>query len=108
MNNENIWEPFCSTPRKTCEDDTIYNFIKRRFGNELAEFAIDPLVRGICAGDAREISAGDFDNSGNIWNYSLSNNDFIFSDSFVASDLFRMEQQYGGVFQVWIYSYFKL
>jgi len=47
-----------STSRKRCEDDTIYEFIKRRFGSELADYAIDPLVRGICAGDAREISAG--------------------------------------------------
>lgn len=46
------------TKPKHCEDDSIYDFVCRRFGKELADFAIDPLVRGICAGDARQISAG--------------------------------------------------
>ncbi len=36
----------------------IYDFVKRRFGQDLADFAIDPMVRGICAGNAKEISAG--------------------------------------------------
>ena len=49
----------CSrTPSKKCDDDSIYEFVKRRFGRDLADFAIDPMVRGICAGDARQISAG--------------------------------------------------
>ena len=49
----------CSrTPCKKCDDDSIYEFVKRRFGRDLADFAIDPMVRGICAGDARQISAG--------------------------------------------------
>ncbi len=34
--------------------------MKRRFGQDLADFAIDPMVRGICAGNAKEISAGVF------------------------------------------------
>ena len=32
----------------------------RRFGDDVANFIIDPMVRGICAGDSREISAAAF------------------------------------------------
>nr|CAG4641718.1 EOG090X06SP [Eurycercus lamellatus] len=38
------------------KDESIYEFVSRRFGPDLAQFAIDPLVRGICAGDSKEIS----------------------------------------------------
>lgn len=44
------------TKKSPLTDEPIYDFINRRFGEDLAEFAIDPIVRGICAGDAREIS----------------------------------------------------
>nr|CAG4651846.1 EOG090X06SP [Triops cancriformis] len=37
-------------------DESMYSFVERRLGKDLAEFAIDPLVRGVCAGDARQIS----------------------------------------------------
>lgn len=42
--------------KKTCEDDSVYSFIERRFGQEIADYLISPLVCGICAGDAKEIS----------------------------------------------------
>lgn len=38
------------------KDDSMYNFAERRFGKEIAELLIDPLCRGVYAGDAREIS----------------------------------------------------
>ncbi len=60
---------------KKCEDDSLHAFVTRRFGQEVADFAVDPMVRGICAGDSREISAA----------------------AFVAGNLFDMEQRYGGV-----------
>lgn len=44
------------TPRKKTDDETAYDFIERRFGRELAEYAISPMLCGICAGDAKEIS----------------------------------------------------
>lgn len=44
------------TPRKTCSDDNIYDFVSRRFGNDIANYLISPLICGICAGDAKEIS----------------------------------------------------
>ena len=32
----------------------------RRFGEDVANFIVNPMVRGICAGDSREISAAAF------------------------------------------------
>ena len=34
----------------------MFDFVSRRLGPDIAEFAIDPLVRGVCAGDSKEIS----------------------------------------------------
>ncbi|CAG7821933.1 unnamed protein product [Allacma fusca] len=44
-------------PRKKVEDDSLHGFVSRRFGQRIADTVIDPLVRGVCAGDARKISA---------------------------------------------------
>ncbi len=41
---------------KDLDDDTVYNFVRRRFGRKVAENGMDPLVRGITAGDCREVS----------------------------------------------------
>ncbi|KAH3794896.1 protoporphyrinogen oxidase-like [Dreissena polymorpha] len=38
------------------EDESVYDFVTRRFHAELAEFAVDPLCRGIFAGDCRKLS----------------------------------------------------
>ena len=45
------------TAQKKCSDESIFDFVQRRFGSEIAKFAIDPMCRGICAGDAKTISA---------------------------------------------------
>ena len=55
-------------------DESIYDFAYRRFGSEIADYAISPMICGICAGDAKEISV-----------------------RFLMNDLFETEQQYGGV-----------
>lgn len=55
-------------------DESIYNFIERRFGHEMAEYLISPMICGICAGDAREISV-----------------------KFLMEDLFAQEQRHGSV-----------
>ena len=47
------------------------------FRSEVAKFAIDPMVRGICAGDAKAISA----------------------KAFVAGPMFNLEQDFGSVFR---------
>lgn len=62
------------TPRKVVEDETIYDFVERRLGKEIAEYAVSPLISGICAGDAKEISV-----------------------KFVLKSLFEAEQAHGSI-----------
>jgi len=66
-----------TTPSRTCDDCSAYELMERRFGRDYAEYLIDPMTRGICAGDAREISA----------------------DAFVLGPVFRREQADGGLFK---------
>ena len=63
------------TRQKKCEDEPLFDFVARRFGHDVASYAIDPLVRGVCAGNARNISA----------------------KAFVAGPMFELEQKYGGI-----------
>ena len=44
------------TKKSSEKDESMFDFVSRRLGPDLAEFAIDPLVRGVCAGDSKEIS----------------------------------------------------
>lgn len=37
-------------------DESLYSFVNRRFGHEVAKYAIDPMSRGIFAGNAKELS----------------------------------------------------
>jgi oxygen-dependent protoporphyrinogen oxidase len=37
-------------------DETLYDFVARRFGSEIADYALDPFVSGIYAGDPRRLS----------------------------------------------------
>lgn len=39
------------------DTESIYDFTLRKFNKELADYVISPMIIGICAGDAREISA---------------------------------------------------
>jgi len=45
---------FSSEPSDT---ESIYDFTVKRFNKDLADYVISPMVSGICAGDAKEISA---------------------------------------------------
>jgi oxygen-dependent protoporphyrinogen oxidase len=47
-------EPFAQKPRD--EDETIHAFAARRLGAEAADVLVDPMVSGIFAGDARQLS----------------------------------------------------
>lgn len=38
------------------EDESMYDFMSRRFGEDIAKYAADPLCRGIFAGDCRKLS----------------------------------------------------
>ena len=55
-------------------DESIYSFFERRFGTEMAKYAISSMICGICAGNAKEISV-----------------------KFLMEDIFNNEQKYGGV-----------
>lgn len=63
-----------SAPMVVSNDESVYSFVSRRFGNEVASFLIDPMARGIFAGNARDLSIKAF-----------------------AKNLHDYEQQYGGV-----------
>lgn len=45
-----------TTPGNSQDDESIYSFVRRRFGEDLAKYAADPLCRGIFAGDCRKLS----------------------------------------------------
>lgn len=66
--------------QKPLDDESIYDFAERRFGTEIAKYAISSMICGICAGDAREISV-----------------------KFLMEDLFKREQKYGGVCKAIVY-----
>lgn len=55
-------------------DESIYDFTARRFGKDIADYAVSSMICGICAGDAKEISV-----------------------KFLMKNLFEKEQKYGGV-----------
>ena len=44
------------TPKLESEDESLHDFVARRLGPDIAAYAVAPLVRGICAGDSKEIS----------------------------------------------------
>ncbi|CAH0729131.1 unnamed protein product, partial [Brenthis ino] len=71
-------------PHTELKDDSIYNFVDRRFGREIADYAISPMICGICAGDAKQISV-----------------------KFLMKNLFEYEQMYGGVLKGVMKSLFK-
>ncbi|XP_039281587.1 protoporphyrinogen oxidase-like [Nilaparvata lugens] len=63
-----------STPMKKIQDESLYSFVERRLGKDIADYAISPMVCGICAGDAKEISV-----------------------RFLMSSLFDAEQKHGSI-----------
>ena len=44
------------TKQGSLQDESVYDFFSRRFDEDLAKYAMDPLCRGIFAGDCRQIS----------------------------------------------------
>lgn len=70
-----LWNDLKSEAKKIkYKDESIYDFVYRRFGADIADYAISPMICGICAGDAKEISV-----------------------RFLMNDLFETEQEFGGV-----------
>ncbi|XP_063706596.1 protoporphyrinogen oxidase [Culicoides brevitarsis] len=54
------------------DDESIYDFVERQFGTEVADYLISPMICGICAGNAKEISV-----------------------NFLMSNIFAHEQKHG-------------
>uniref|UniRef100_A0A069DTX3 Protoporphyrinogen oxidase n=1 Tax=Panstrongylus megistus TaxID=65343 RepID=A0A069DTX3_9HEMI len=73
-----IWRDLTS-PAKKSNDDSVYAFIERRFGVEVADYLVSSMICGICAGDAKEISV-----------------------KFFIPNLFEAEQKYGSVVKGYI------
>lgn len=65
-------------------DDSMYNFVERRFGTEVAKYLISAMLCGICAGDAKEISV-----------------------KFLMKNLFEYEQQHGNITNGLIHNMFR-
>ncbi|XP_012283522.1 protoporphyrinogen oxidase [Orussus abietinus] len=55
-------------------DESIYNFIERKMSKDVADKVISPVLCGICAGDARQISV-----------------------NFLLRTIFELEQQHGSI-----------
>lgn len=47
-------EPF--VPAETSEDESVASFFERRLGKEIVDYAVDPFVSGIYAGDPERLS----------------------------------------------------
>lgn len=56
-------------------DESLYSFVSRRYDKEIADYAFCPMMCGIVAGDAKEISV-----------------------KFMFKDVFEWEQKYGSIF----------
>ncbi|TGZ55205.1 protoporphyrinogen oxidase [Temnothorax longispinosus] len=68
-----IWTDL-RAPKVSMEDESIYSFVQRRLGQDIADNIISPMICGICAGDAREISV-----------------------NFLLKSLFEAEQKHGSI-----------
>ncbi|XP_046736587.1 protoporphyrinogen oxidase [Diprion similis] len=68
-------------PKLTKEDESLYSFVERRLGKDVADYLISPMVCGICAGDAKQISV-----------------------NFLMKSLFEYEQKYGSIIKGFVKS----
>lgn len=50
-----LMEPFIPALN---DDETVAGFVRRRFGSELLDYVVDPLVAGLLAGDPEQLSVG--------------------------------------------------
>jgi len=65
--------------KRDLSDETVYDFARRRLGESFAQYMIDPMVSGIFAGNARELSL-----------------------RAVFPKMVEMETEYGGLFRAMI------
>ncbi|XP_033334431.2 protoporphyrinogen oxidase [Megalopta genalis] len=78
-----VWNDL-RAPKVVKDDESIYNFVERRLGKDVAEKLISSIVVGVCAGDSHKLSA----------------------KSFMPS-LFEAEQEYGSIVKGTIARAFK-
>ena len=53
-----FFKEYKTAPRsKDVLDESIYDFISRRVGSTIAENLVDPIMKGICGGNIKELSA---------------------------------------------------
>lgn len=88
-----VHDLFTGRSKTALEDESIYDFVYRRFGKEIADFAISPMICGICAGRLKIFKKL---NLNDILIYLLGDAKKI-SVKFLMKDLFEIEQKYGGV-----------
>lgn len=69
-----LFHDFTNKTTHSLNDDSIYNFTARRFGDEMAKYIVSSMICGICAGDAKKISV-----------------------KFLMKELFEYEKKYGNV-----------
>ncbi|CAH0390691.1 unnamed protein product [Bemisia tabaci] len=74
----------CRAKKVEKEDESLYDFVERRFGEEIAEYIVRPMLCGICAGDAKEISV-----------------------KFLMAVPFQLEQEHGSVIKGLIKNWLK-
>ncbi|XP_015510952.2 protoporphyrinogen oxidase [Neodiprion lecontei] len=68
-------------PQLIKQDESLYSFVERRLGKDAADYLISPMVCGICAGDAKQISV-----------------------NFLMKSLFEYEQKYGSIVKGYVKS----
>ncbi|XP_058807057.1 protoporphyrinogen oxidase [Phymastichus coffea] len=66
------------------EDESIYSFVERRLGKDIADYLISPMICGICAGDAKKISV-----------------------NFLLKSAFELEQKYGSLTKGMVMEFMK-
>lgn len=72
-------------PKKSVTDESINDFVTRRFGSEVADYLVGALICGICAGDSKQISV-----------------------NFLMKKLFDYEQKYGNISKGLVSNVFNL
>ena len=50
-----LWEPFISRSQTDCEE-SVAQFVRRRIGQEFLDYAINPMIAGVYAGDPARLS----------------------------------------------------
>lgn len=53
-----LGEPFRSMPHDPLADESLASFVRRRLGQEFLDYAINPMVGGIFAGNPEKLSVG--------------------------------------------------